>query len=180
MKIGILSDPHRRSDLQRAAIDKLLEEGAEYLLHAGDLCVEENLRQLEEAGVPYAAVFGNNDASLRPLAGRYRIKPEPWYFRLRDLKVKMMHLPYYLTPDAELVIYGHTHRFAAEMKGGTLYLNPGEICAREKDLSECVLLELRPERWELRRLSRTPGEERWTCDRITLSRPSQGSGAGTP
>ncbi len=166
MKIGILSDPHRRSDLQGAAIDKLLGEGAEYLLHAGDLCVEENLRQLEEAGVPYAAVFGNNDASLRSLAGRYRIKPEPWYFRLRDLRVKMMHLPYYLTPDAELVIYGHTHRFAAELQGETLYLNPGEVCAREGKLSECVLLEREMDRWHLRRFFRAPDAPGWEEERF--------------
>jgi predicted phosphodiesterase len=128
--------------------------------------VEENLRQLEEAGVPYAAVFGNNDAALRPLAGTYRIKPEPWYFRLRDLRVKMMHLPYYLTPDAELVIYGHTHHFASEMKGGTLYCNPGEICAREKPLSECVLLERGRERWELTHLFRSPEAVHWERERF--------------
>jgi putative phosphoesterase len=170
MKIGILSDPHRRTDLQQAAIDKLLEEGAEYLLHAGDFCLEENLRQLEAAGLPYAAVFGNNDASLRPLAGTYRIKPEPWYFRLRDLKVKMMHLPYYLSPDAELVIYGHTHRFAAEIKGGTLYLNPGEVCAREKERSECVLLQCLPDRWVLEYLFRDPRSEAWESERRLFAR----------
>jgi predicted phosphodiesterase len=73
----------------------------------------------------------------------------------------MMHLPYYLTPDAELVIYGHTHRFASEMKGGTLYLNPGEICAREGELSECVLLERGTDRWHLRRFFRAPDAPRW-------------------
>jgi putative phosphoesterase len=168
MKIGVLSDPHRRSDLQQAAIDKLLSEGAEYLLHAGDLCIEENLRQLEEAGVPYAAVFGNNDRSLKPLSDRYRIKPEPWYFKLRELKVKMMHLPYYLTPDTDLVIYGHTHCFAAEIQGGTLFLNPGEICAREKPLSECVLLERGAGRWIVHHLYRNPGQKEWQAERIAL------------
>jgi len=173
MKIGVLSDPHLRSDLQQAAIDKLLEEGAEYLLHAGDLCTEENLRQLERAGIPYAAVFGNNDAPLRSLAGHYRIKPEPWYFKLRDLKVKMMHLPYYLTPDTDLVIYGHTHRFSIEMKGHTLYLNPGEICAREKQLSECVLLERHPDRWSLLYYSRDPFKSFWESEKHHFPLPSQ-------
>ncbi|ADV45474.1 YfcE family phosphodiesterase [Nitratifractor salsuginis] len=169
MKIGVLSDPHRRSDLQQAAIDTLLERGAEYLLHAGDLCIEENLRQLEAAGVPYAAVFGNNDRALHSLSDRYRIKAEPWYFKLRDLKVKMMHLPYYLSPDTDLVIYGHTHRFAAEMKGKTLFLNPGEICAREKPLSECVLLEQEAERWIVHRLYRDPGEKEWQEESIEFN-----------
>ena len=177
MKIGILSDPHRRSELQRAAIDKLLEEGAEYLLHAGDLCVEENLRQLAEAGVPYASVFGNNDAPLRTVAEAYRIRPEPWYFRIEDLKVKMMHLPYYLTPDADLVIYGHTHRFAAEAKGNTLYLNPGEICAREQNRSECVLLRLPPGRWEITHFFRDPRSARWDSARHLFPRPDSSPGS---
>jgi putative phosphoesterase len=174
MKIGILSDPHRRSDLQQAAIDKLLEEGAEYLLHAGDLCIEENLRQLEAAGLPYAAVFGNNDAPLRALAGHYRIKAEPWYFKVRDLKVKMMHLPYYLTPDADLVIYGHTHRYAAEMKGETLYLNPGEICAREKPLSECVLLHKETDHWKVQRFSRPLQNNSWQQEETIFLVPNIG------
>ena len=174
MKIGILSDPHRRSDLQQSAIDKLLEEGAQYLLHAGDLCIEENLRQLEAAGLPYAAVFGNNDATLRPLAGRYRIKPEPWYFRIKDLKIKMMHLPYYLTSDTELVIYGHTHLFAAEQKGGTLYLNPGEVCGRESGRCHCVLLERREETWELRHFQRPIERPEWESRRRLFTLPGSG------
>lgn len=153
MKIGILSDPHRRSDLQARALEKLIGEGAEVLLHAGDLCIEENLRQLEESGLPYAAVFGNNDRPLLPLAERYRIRPEPWYFMVGDLKVKLMHLPYYLTPDADLVVYGHSHCFACELKGQTLYLNPGEICAREKASCDCVLLERNERGWELLRFT---------------------------
>jgi putative phosphoesterase len=169
MKIGVLSDPHRRSDLQQAAIDKLIAEGAEYLLHAGDLCIEENLRQLEETGVPYAAVFGNNDRALHSLSDRYRIRPEPWYFKIRDLKVKMMHLPYYLSPDTDLVIYGHTHRFAAEMKGKTLFLNPGELCAREKPLSECALLECEAGWWTIRHLYHDPEQKEWEAERIELN-----------
>lgn len=159
LKIGILSDPHRRSDLQRAAIDKLREEGAQYLLHAGDLCLEENLRMLEESGLPYAAVFGNNDRSLLPLTSRYRIRQEPWYFKVEELKVKMMHLPYYLTPDADLVIFGHTHRFSAELRGKTLFLNPGEVCAREKPTSEMALAEYREGRWKILHFSRKTGEK---------------------
>jgi hypothetical protein len=82
----------------------------------------------------------------------------------------MMHLPYYLTPDAELVIYGHTHRFAAEAKGSTLYLNPGEICAREQGWSECVLLRPLPDRWIVERFFRSPGSMHWSSARHLLSR----------
>ncbi len=142
MKIGIISDPHYRSDLQKEAIKELTKRGAEYLLHAGDLCTEENLKQLKESKLPYVALFGNNDQTLYSLTKEYNIHTEPYYFKIKQLKIKMMHLPYYLTPDSDIIIYGHTHRFNIEYKGNTLYLNPGEICGREGGRSEAVLLDI--------------------------------------
>ena len=53
-----------------------------------------------------------------------------------------MHLPYYLSPDSDVVIFGHTHMFEQEYKNKTLFVNPGEVCAREKPLIECVQLEI--------------------------------------
>ncbi len=176
LKIGILSDPHRRSDLQKSALEKLLEEGARTLLHAGDFCVEENLRQLEATGLPYAAVFGNNDRSLLPLASRYRIKKEPWYLKIDALTIKLMHLPYYLTPDTDLIVYGHTHRFACELKGSSLYLNPGEICAREGNRSECALLEHNDKEWKVTHFSRALSSGQWEKENF-LFPPSRNASA---
>jgi predicted phosphodiesterase len=53
-----------------------------------------------------------------------------------------MHLPYHLTPDSDIVIFGHTHMFECEYTNKTLFVNPGEVCAREKPLIECVILEI--------------------------------------
>ncbi|WP_292664572.1 YfcE family phosphodiesterase [Nitratifractor sp.] len=154
LKIGLLSDSHRRNDLQESALAKLKEEGARYLLHAGDLCLEENLRRLKESGLPYAAVFGNNDRALASLGSDYRIRPEPYYFRIDGLEIKMMHLPHYLSPDCKLVVFGHTHRFSCERKGKTLYLNPGEVCGRETGNCHAVLAEYDDGRWTVRHFYR--------------------------
>ena len=51
-------------------------------------------------------------------------------------------MPYFMTPDADIVISGHTHIFESSYVGETLYLNPGEVCAREKPLSECATIEV--------------------------------------
>jgi len=142
MKIGILSDSHHQVGYTKEVIDFLKEKGSQYLIHAGDLCVEENLKLLEESGLIYVSVFGNNDYSLIPFSNKYKIKQEPYYFKIKDVKFKLMHLPYHLTPDADVVIFGHTHVFESECKNGTLFLNPGEVCAREKPLIECVFLEI--------------------------------------
>ena len=44
MKVGILSDSHYKSDYTKEVINLLKENQAEYLIHAGDLCKEENLK----------------------------------------------------------------------------------------------------------------------------------------
>lgn len=142
MKIGILSDSHHKSDYTKEAIDFLKSIGSEYLIHAGDLCIEENLEHLENSELKYIAVFGNNDRALHNLSSKYNIKAEPYYFKIQDIKFKLMHLPYYLTPDSDVVVFGHTHKFECDYKNQTLFVNPGEICAREKPIIEFVQIEI--------------------------------------
>lgn len=142
LKLGILSDSHHKTQLHQEAIEHLLSCGAEYLLHAGDLEKEKHLQILEDAPVPYVTVYGNNDTPLMFLRKKYNIHKEPHYFKIQELKIKMMHMPYYMTPDADIVISGHTHHFEANLKGTTLFINPGEVCAREKPLSECAMIEV--------------------------------------
>jgi putative phosphoesterase len=141
-KIGVLSDSHRKGELQNQVIEKLKSEGANYLLHLGDLVIEENLKSLKESNLPYAAVFGNNDRHLYDLQSHYKIEKEPYYLKIGDTKIKMMHLPYYMSADADIVLFGHLHKFSVEFKANTLFLNPGEVCARNKPLSECAIIEL--------------------------------------
>lgn len=144
MKVAIVSDSHHRSDYTKDTIDFLKSQGAQYLLHAGDLCIEENLKILKESGLTYISVFGNNDRSLLHLANEYKIEKEPYYFKIKDIKFKMMHLPFYLQGDTDIVVFGHTHHFESEYNNGTLFINPGELCAREKPTIESVLLEINP------------------------------------
>lgn len=143
MKIGILSDSHTKTDYTKEVIDFLKSKGARYLIHAGDLVLEDNLKLLEDSKLKYISVFGNNDKSLLSLYPKYFIKKEPYYFKIEDIKFKLMHLPYYLNPDAHIIIYGHTHKFECEYKNKTLFINPGEVCAREKPIIECVFIEIK-------------------------------------
>jgi len=140
IKIGILSDSHKKTNLHKEAIKKLKDEGAQYLLHLGDIQLEENLQALKEANLPYAVVFGNNDMGLMGLEALYKIEKEPYYLKIKDIKIKMMHLPYYMSADSDIVLYGHTHMHSCEFKNNTLFLNPGEVCARNKNLTESALI----------------------------------------
>jgi len=145
VKLGLLSDTHKKIDYSRMVIELLLAEGAEFLIHCGDIVEEEMLQQLKRSGVRYMAVYGNNDPHLAAVHNRYNLVQEPHYFKLADTKFKLMHLPFYMNPDAEVVLFGHTHTFECDFKNGTLFLNPGETCARSKPLSECAMLDITDE-----------------------------------
>ena len=142
MKIGVISDNHQKLDLLKQTLDFLVQNGAEFIIHAGDVCRYEALSLLEQTGLRYIVVYGNNDAALVKYHNDFNLVEEPYYFKLAETKFKLMHLPFYMTPDTDIVISGHTHIFACEFKNNTLFLNPGEVCAREKPLSECVMLEI--------------------------------------
>ena len=170
MKIGILSDSHHKSDYTREVIDFLKELNSEYLIHAGDLCIENNLELLEESKLKYIAVFGNNDRNLIDLSSKYNIKQEPYYFQIKDVKFKLMHLPYYMAPDSQIVIFGHTHMFECEYKNKTLFINPGEICAREKPLIECVQLEIKENEYIISRFFKNINEKNFTKEEFKYER----------
>lgn len=142
-KIGILSDPHKKSQLQSQAIKVLKQNGAQFLVHAGDFSLQQNLQSLHDSGIRYCSVFGNNDYHLIEHVKAYEIYKEPHYFKIHGTTFKLMHLPFYLSGDVDVVIFGHTHAYECEKKGNTLFLNPGELCGRNKPVSEYAMLNIK-------------------------------------
>ena len=154
MKIGLLSDTHKKVAYSQQVIDHLLDEGAEFLIHCGDIVKAEMLQQLKNSGKKYMAVYGNNDPHLAEVHNRYNLVQEPHYFKLAGTKFKLMHLPFYMSADAEVILFGHTHTFECDFKKGTLFLNPGEACARSKPISECAMLEVDENEFRVTQYSR--------------------------
>ncbi len=142
MKIGVISDTHSKVKKAKRAIDALVKNGVEFIIHAGDVCKFETLELLRDSGVRYVAVYGNNDAHLVEFHNDFNLVQEPYFFKLANTKFKLMHLPFYMSPDADVVIFGHTHIFDTEFRGNTLFLNSGEVCARNKPISEWAMLEI--------------------------------------
>lgn len=141
MKIGIISDTHSKVKKASRAIDALVNDGAEFIVHAGDIVEVEILEMLKNCGLKYVAVYGNNDAHLAVYHANYNLVQEPYYFKIANTKFKLMHFPFYMAPDADVVLFGHTHTFETDFKSDTLFLNPGEVCARSKPISEWAMLE---------------------------------------
>jgi hypothetical protein len=170
MKIGVLSDTHKKVKLARAVIEHLIANGAEFLIHAGDIVEPEVLELLNNSGVRYVAVYGNNDAHLAGYHNDYNLVQEPSYFKLANTRFKLMHLPFYMNPDAEVIIFGHTHTFECDFKNDTLFLNPGEACARNKPLCECALLEVTQNEYRVKYFSKAPKEEHFNENNLYFER----------
>lgn len=170
MKIGILSDTHSKVGRAKKVIDLLVENGAEYLIHAGDICEVDVLHYMQESKLPYIAVYGNNDAHMVEHHRSFNLVQEPHLFKINNTSFKLMHLPYYMNPDSDIVIFGHTHNFECDYKNGTLFLNPGEACARNKPISECLMLSISKEAYKIESYSRPVKTKKWKTQHISFER----------
>ncbi|BCD62983.1 hypothetical protein NitYY0826_C1871 [Nitratiruptor sp. YY08-26] len=140
MQIGVISDTHNHLANTEEIVTKLLQHDIAYLIHAGDIG-QKVLDYLATLPIKTIAVYGNTDAGLHNSSSQVILQKPPYYFRIGDTNFKLMHQPYYLSPDSDIVIFGHLHTFSCEKKEA-LYLNPGEVCAREKPRIEGALLEI--------------------------------------
>jgi putative phosphoesterase len=170
LKIGIISDTHSKVKKTKKAINRLLEDGAEFFIHAGDIVEKETLDMLKSSGKKYIAVYGNNDAHLVKYQNEYNLVKEPYYFKLADTKFKLMHLPFYMNGDTEVLIYGHTHYFEAEKKGDTLFLNSGEVCARKKPVTEFMMLEVKKGEFFVTRYEKGEKEKKFKLTNYSFKR----------
>ncbi len=173
MKIGIISDTHSKVKKAKQALDLLLGDGAEFIIHAGDIVELETLEMLKNCTKRYVAVYGNNDAHLLQHHNDYNLVKEPYYFKLANTKFKLMHMPYYMKNDAEVIIFGHTHHFLSEMKGGSLFLNSGEVCARKKPISECAMLEVTDEEFFVTHYTKENKTDKFSIESFSYKRTKQ-------
>ena len=105
IKIGIFSDTHKKEGRSQKVINHLKAHGAQFLIHAGDIVKVEILEQLKKSGLKYIAVYGNNDAGLVEYHNKYNLVQEPHYFKLANTTFKLMHLPFYMNADAQVIIF---------------------------------------------------------------------------
>ena len=133
MTIGVISDTHGL--LRDEAVESLKD--SELILHAGDVGDPLILDRLG-AIAPTIAVRGNVDTA--PWA---QSLPLTEVVEAGSLQLYMLHELSHLDLDPKAagfaaVIYGHTHRPAAEVRNGVLYLNPGSAGPRRFSLPIAV------------------------------------------
>ena len=151
MKVGIISDTH---GLLRPEVFAVFA-GVEHILHAGDIGPADLLAELE-AIAPVTAVWGNTDG----WGVRARV-PDVARVELGGVPVVVLHgmqlgsptaaRAAAAYPDAELVVFGHSHRPVVERVGAVLAVNPGSAGPRRfRDPVSVALAELSPGRTSAR------------------------------
>jgi uncharacterized protein len=137
--IAVLADTHMPKGGRRLpdACIELLRE-ADAVLHAGDFFALETLREIEEiARVPVHAVHGNVDeGELRKLL------PETVEVEFDGARVAMIHdsgpakgrvgRMRKRFPEADAVVFGHSHLPLHEEEGGFQIFNPGSPTERRR------------------------------------------------
>ena len=120
-KIAVLSDTH---GLLRPEILEILR-GCEAILHGGDINRQKILDELNRIA-PVFAVRGNNDKEWAEGL------PATLDFTLYGIHFFMVHNKKQIPKDvdADVVIYGHSHKYEEKNEGGRLFLNPGSCGPR--------------------------------------------------
>lgn len=168
MKICIVSDSHDRADPLLVAVRAAQAEGAEAVIHCGDIIGGHTLRPLLALGIPVHAVHGNNlgdPLALERLAvashGRLTYHGVDAELRLAGRRIYFTHLPHQArglacTGDYDLVCCGHTHAASVAQQiniqgAQTWLINPGTVAGVGGPAS-WILGDLQAMRFELRTL----------------------------
>lgn len=140
MRVAVMSDIH--DNIWNLA--KVLERigGAEALFFLGDFCAPFTLKQMADGFKgPIYCVRGNNDGDMLLLnrvaaqAGNVTFYNPVGELELGGRKIALTHYPEVAAGLVargryDAVFSGHTHRYAEERHGNTLWANPGEVMGR--------------------------------------------------
>lgn len=144
LKICIVSDSHDRADALRAAVDAARGEGAQAVVHCGDVIGPNTLRPLLGAGMAMHVVHGNNLGDCTAMArlaagsgGALVYHGGDADIVLGGRRIYVTHFPHQArgmacTGDYDLVCCGHTHEASVQRQvtiegGHTWLVNPGTV-----------------------------------------------------
>ena len=144
VKLCIVSDSHDRSDALAEAVSAAAFEGAEAVIHCGDVIGTQTLRAAMNVGLPIHVIHGNNlgdPVSLSRWAnesgGLLKYHGADARLNLNGRRIFVVHYPEYgyamaCTGDWDLVCCGHSHVAGSERvdnvkNGATWLVNPGTV-----------------------------------------------------
>ena len=129
-RVIVLSDTH---GLLRPEVLEYLSR-ADVIIHGGDINTQAIVDKLREYGTLYI-VRGNNDKEWAEGL------PHSITFAVEGVRFFLIHnkkdIPADLS-DVDVVVYGHSHKYACGERDGLLWVNPGS-CGRRRFNQEITL-----------------------------------------
>jgi putative phosphoesterase len=113
-RIGVISDTHDRWEPRVAELFRDVDE----IWHLGDVCHEPILDELRAINPKLTTLLGNNDFELN-LPATLDLERGGERFHLVHI------LPRRMPPEADWLLFGHTHRPRDEMHNSVHLFNPG-------------------------------------------------------
>lgn len=156
MRVGVLSDTHDRVTRTQRAVCLLQAQGAEALIHCGDLTGPRIVAVCAE--LRYYFVFGNRDADAVPELQRAAQETGAvclgWGgdIVLAGKRIAIVHghlradVRRLLAAHPDFLFFGHTHIPLAQRDGSTVRVNPGAL--DRADRFTVALVDLQTERVE--------------------------------
>ena len=157
LKIIVVADSHaprRWKGIPSALAAELVD--ADLILHAGDVC-EPGVLDVLAAHAPVRAVMGNNDGP----AGRAWGATDDLQLELEGVRIAMLHIAgpqdgrgrrmRRRYPDADVVVFGHSHLPLDEVQAGVHLLNPGSVAdPRREPRPSFAVLTVHSGEWDTR------------------------------
>jgi putative phosphoesterase len=151
LSVGVLADTHipdRAFELHPDIASTFTGQAVSLILHAGDICAPGVLSELKKVA-PVVAVRGNRDwvfhnklplvqslelagvkvALMHGHGGFLNYLKDKWYYYAEGYRLKRYkRLLLETLPDANVIVFGHTHYAENLQDNGKLLFNPGSAC----------------------------------------------------
>jgi len=144
MLIAILSDSHDHIPNLHRAVQRANREGAEILIHCGDLISPFMLPRLHAFNGQVHLIYGNNAGDQHLISSRcetmfgnishHGLQGE---IETGGLKICFIHYPHTarglaMTGDYDIVCCGHNHEHGIKTIGQCLLINPGDLLGKDE------------------------------------------------
>jgi putative phosphoesterase len=152
MIIGIIADTHDNLPNIDKAIERLNQEKAQIVIHAGDYIAPFSVLRFKSLEAKLIGIFGNNDGDPQFLKKRFKeinaeIRGRFAEITVEGIKIAVVHgedlellTSLIGTESYDVIVYGHSHEAKIYRQGKTVVINPGEVCGYLSGKSTLALL----------------------------------------
>jgi putative phosphoesterase len=153
IKVAIVSDTHAHLDERVSDIVKQCD----YAIHAGDICGEEILAEMQPKTGTLLAVAGNNDpyCHQNPLPSVLSLDLPGGKLTVEHGHIHGMSQPCHDSlrrahADSRVIVYGHTHKQLIDKSQQPWVINPGAAGnTRTHGGPSCLVLEADEDKWDV-------------------------------